>query len=894
MSTELANLTDTFSCQKFRCSGRGILLPFGIEACMSIPLRATLYFIFLLYLFLGIAIIADIFMSSIETITSKRRKIRYPSPGEKDKFITVEVHLWNDTVANLTLMALGSSAPEILLSIIEIVGNRFEAGELGPGTIVGSAAYNLLMISALCIASIKAPETRKVKLYSVFMITSFFGFFAYIWMFIVLSVISKDVVDLWEAVITFLMFPLVVILAFLAEKNFYASSKIDMEEEEQTLILTPPELDQSGAVRGFRKDELLQFLRDLGQSTNLSMEDKAQLFSAKLSESMPRSRMQYRIQGARMLTGGKSLFVNLPDKLQEIHDEMLKIKPDETGHRSLSPEILHETDHTPRLEFGAAAYAVLESDRLVDIIIRRFGPADVDIYQRAIKPQSSDGTLPLDHQIGGRKGTLSKIDFDDDPHMVILEFASSSYAVLEQEQRVTVEVVRHGDTNSVVQFRLDTIDGTATAGEDYIKLSEEFRMERGQQEKKITIHIIDDNQWEPDETFFVKLSLPEGEENRTKLGSKTVALVTIINDDDPGFIEFEETINLVKESVGKAELKVARVNGADGKVSVHYRTKDIDAVGTKDYEPADNELVFEHGEISKIISIPIMNDLEAEKDESFAVELYNPTGGAQIGKHAKTVVTIINDDDYKTMANKMASLVQVDLDKLSVTKTSWGEQFQNAMNVNGGDLETAKFGHYIAHTLAFFWKVLFAFVPPTSMAGGWLTFFVSLFFIALLTAVVGDVAAIFGCLVGLKDSITAISFVALGTSLPDTFASMIAAKNSKSADDAIGNITGSNSVNVFLGLGLPWLVAAIYWESKNLPFTVKAGDLSFSVLVFSVCCVLGMSVLIIRRFVGFFGKAELGGPTIPKYLCSVFFVLLWIGYLVLSSLQAYGYIAWSS
>jgi hypothetical protein len=40
----------------------------------------------------------------------------------------------------------------------------------------------------------------------------------------------------------------------------------------------------------------------------------------------------------------------------------------------------------------------------------------------------------------------------------------------------------------------------------------------------------------------------------------------------------------VKESVGKAELKVLRVNGADGRVTVHYRTKDIDAVATKDYE----------------------------------------------------------------------------------------------------------------------------------------------------------------------------------------------------------------------------------------------------------------------------------------------------------------------
>lgn len=46
--------------------------------------------------------------------------------------------VWNETVANLTLMALGSSAPEILLSIIEIAKNDFKAGDLGPGTIVGT------------------------------------------------------------------------------------------------------------------------------------------------------------------------------------------------------------------------------------------------------------------------------------------------------------------------------------------------------------------------------------------------------------------------------------------------------------------------------------------------------------------------------------------------------------------------------------------------------------------------------------------------------------------------------------------------------------------------------------------------------------------------------------
>ena len=41
--------------------------------------------------------------------------------------------VWNETVANLTLMALGSSPPEIMLSVIEIWAKDFKAGDLGPG-----------------------------------------------------------------------------------------------------------------------------------------------------------------------------------------------------------------------------------------------------------------------------------------------------------------------------------------------------------------------------------------------------------------------------------------------------------------------------------------------------------------------------------------------------------------------------------------------------------------------------------------------------------------------------------------------------------------------------------------------------------------------------------------
>lgn len=40
-------------------------------------------------------------------------------PGGLTTITTVRV--WNETVSNLTLMALGSSAPEILLSVIEVM-----------------------------------------------------------------------------------------------------------------------------------------------------------------------------------------------------------------------------------------------------------------------------------------------------------------------------------------------------------------------------------------------------------------------------------------------------------------------------------------------------------------------------------------------------------------------------------------------------------------------------------------------------------------------------------------------------------------------------------------------------------------------------------------------------
>merc|ERR1711879_622980 len=112
-----------------------------------------------------------------------------------------------------------------------------------------------------------------------------------------------------------------------------------------------------------------------------------------------------------------------------------------------------------------------------------------------------------------------------------------------------------------------------------------------------------------------------------------------------------------------------------------------------------------------------------------------------------------------------------------------------------------------------------------------------------------------------------ITFVALGTSLPDTFASKHAALEDEDADASVGNVTGSNSVNVFLGLGLPWIIGSLYWgsvgpspawiekyEHTNIPnrypdgaFVVQAGSLAFSVTAYTICATACITVLIFRR-----------------------------------------------
>ncbi|KAH9513186.1 Sodium/calcium exchanger 1 [Bulinus truncatus] len=811
--------TPVFDINNYTCSLGYLLLPAINEYTWDLDVRAFLYLLGLLWCFLGVAYVADIFMASIERITSKTRTVRISDPEAENGYKQVELKVWNDTVANLSLMALGTSAPEILLSVIEIIGNNMESGELGPGTIVGSAAFNLLFISAICIYCIPDGEIRRIASVKVFAVTAFSCIFAYVWLVIVLIAISPHVIETWEAVLTFIFFPLLILISYAADKNFFIKKLRGKRQQEQDMVGIP----MSGEVTRLHsfqdkslEDEMTQLAKELGRQ-DLPPEEAANLLSRHIASEIPHSRGWYRMNAIRNMTGGRKLMPQIMDTFQDVYNHIQKPEEERTEN---------------------------------------------NIF-----------TVKTDPTEGGKQA--------------VVQFTAASVAVMENEGKVRLGIKRTGLMSIPVSVKVETINGTAVAGEDYKPFEGTIEFKKNESLREIYIEIVDDFEWEPDEFFFVKLKVDT--DSGCILGPTSICEVTIINDDEPGVVQFSKPSYVVKETGLKALIPLVRLGGADGHISVKWKSKDITAIEGKDYSGKEGILEFDNQETTKNLIINLFESNKAERDESFQVELTEATGGATIGKISKTVVTIINDEEFNGLVNRILNMTKANLEALELHKTTYMQQFIEAMNVNGGQIATATFVDYILHFCSFFWKILFAFIPPAQYCGGWPAFFISLGVIGFLTAIIGDLASIFGCLIGLEDSITAITLVAMGTSMPDTFASKTAAVMEKTADNSVGNVNGSNSVNVFLGLGLPWLIAVIYHAIKGTTFRVPAGSLGFSVIIYTITAVIAISVLVARRMMPSIG-AELGGPKVPKILCSVFFILLWVIYVLLSALQTKGII----
>ncbi|XP_046340932.1 sodium/calcium exchanger 2-like isoform X7 [Haliotis rufescens] len=898
-----------------------LLLP--AENLWSKELRGFLYIVAMIYFFMGIAISSDAFMCSIEVITSKKRTIvRWDE--EKQEKVEREILIWNETVANLTLMALGSSAPEILLATIEAalrLGSETTEDSLGTFTIIGSAAFNLLIITAICIVSVPTPNVKSIKELGVFVLTSIWSIWAYVWMLLVVAYISPNVVDPWEAWLTLCFFPMFVLMAYCQDSGWWCKKKrvegIESGEED----------DDEMNVRVVMSNQQSSLTGHVPKELHVLEAQKAHRMSVVSINSMSKGRRVSQIEDARRMSratinGDKTTILppisdNRDDERPPSREKMIVRKSSREPQAFARARFrkcetcfdIEERQPLTGLErFRHAAVSAMMGGRKMRPIAAPRHPklADVVTKVKTLNDAVKQGKAP-EGELAGK-----------------FTFASDRYAVLESAGNLEIDVLFHRqipdssprgpvdivnqdkvvfkngsatsqgvpsskDTESsihigVVSVDYETREGSAKPGKDFTYTQGKLTFKENEYRKTFSIPIVNDNQYEADVDFYLILKNPQGQSG---LGDPSVARVTIVDDDEPGEFLFEDAHYHADLKDGKVTARVLREHGCDGKVKLEYSTIDGTGTGGKilgpgvDYITSSGTVEFSHADTSKTISVDVNKD--TKHAINFIIALRNPSLGARIGMRSATVCHINKDDE---LVERIADVMEDEYEE----PQTWGGQFRNAMTVGGstdddGNDVPPKWFDYFMHFFTFFWKIFCALIPPTSYLGAWPAFVISLLFIAGMTAVVEQLGHLLGCVVGLETSVTGITIIALGTSVPDTFASRTAAKQDEHADAAIGNVTGSNSVNVFLGLGLPWVLSTMYALYHQKSYHVKSTNLTQSVIIFGVCGTICILLLLLRRKL--FG-GELGGRTSGvKWMTSIFLLILWIGYIILSSLQAY-------
>jgi len=799
--------------------GSGTFLPGDDEYKWSKGGRIVLYGLILCYFFAGVALLADAFMNSIETITAKERVLN--TVDFHGRPVQFSVRIWNPTVANLTLMALGSSAPEIILSIIEVIFNDFYSGDLGPGTIVGSAAFNLFIIVGVCSFAV-GMTVKRIDSMGVFTVTAIFAVLAYVWLIVILEGTSPNAIEIWEAVLTLAFFPLLVVIAYFLDKRKNRANQVTPNEDVTSVTM----IDSSPH----------------GHHAAIVHNDITKIQEAERTGDLDQEAVERAVVKRAMESQGH-------------------IAPSRAYYRRLAK-------------------------------------------QNRFKKKANRMSIHVGRGVHEYANVASEVGFQ-----------AAAYVGVYGSGAVEVIVVRDGKLDQPCAVVYETEDDVAVSGTDYEATSGKLTFAAGEKSKVIVIPILNVDEESkmvkaleddiPDDTLIVRLVSAELTGNAASATSNLVALrnnictVHLASKQNPGCIQLACADIRVLESQKYATVKVLRIGGTKGTVTVNYATKDGTAIATKDYHECKGTFTFGDGEVEKTMTINIIDDDVYEKDEVFFFTISEPTGGAGLGRVYKATITIVNDDEMTSKLDKLKSLLRINEDRVNQVTEKWTEQFSDALEQPQSGLLSVEGVCWMAMLP---WGLVVALLPPATIAGGWLLFTLSLACTGIVTALIGDYASLLGCVIGLSDYVTAITIVALGTSLPDTFASVLAAKTDDHADAAIVNVTGSNSVNVFLGLGVAWLIGAVYWEGnateewkvtvackdpsvvENFPngvFFVKAGTISLSVAVYAVCATTSLLTLYYNRLhIG----GELGGPKRRVFLA--FQIVLWGIYICMSALKS--------
>jgi len=183
-------------------------------------------------------------------------------------------------------------------------------------------------------------------------------------------------------------------------------------------------------------------------------------------------------------------------------------------------------------------------------------------------------------------------------------------------------------TDQPVTVHYATADGTAVRGQDYAATSGTLAFAPGQTHQTIAVPILPDPSPDPTETFSVNLTSP---------GNATIAdgqgIGTIVGQGAPPPVV--PTISIgnaeateVTTGTTSARFTVSLSQAATAPVTVAYATQDSSATAGHDYTATSGTLTFAPGITSMAITVPILNDLAVDGDETFYVNLSGAANAA--------------------------------------------------------------------------------------------------------------------------------------------------------------------------------------------------------------------------------------------------------------------------
>jgi hypothetical protein len=239
-------------------------------------------------------------------------------------------------------------------------------------------------------------------------------------------------------------------------------------------------------------------------------------------------------------------------------------------------------------------------------------------------------------QGGGTLGAITNATLtilDDESSIGI---SSATYTVSEAGTNIAITLVRSGPLTATGSVNFATVNGTASAGSDYVATNGTATFAANIGSKTILVPIINDSIIEPNETFSFRLSNPQG----ALLGTITNAVVTITNDDFAGVFKFSAATYSGSEGA-TVNVSVQRTGGTANGVTVQFNMANGTA-STGDYANLSQLLTFVGGETNKTIAIALTSDFNNEGAETVNLSLVSPSSGATLGTPNTATLTINN------------------------------------------------------------------------------------------------------------------------------------------------------------------------------------------------------------------------------------------------------------